>query len=392
MKKFFLNLGKQPLANKYLKKFVSKQKKYQLKVYFNTKNKLVSISKRIPSKIMFNSKYPYRSSMSYTMRSSFKNLSQEIKKRFNPRILLEIGSNDGALISNFNKNKAIGVEPCKNLAKITQKKNYVVYDKYWNFNLSNKIKKKFKSIDLIYSANTLTHISNLKNVFKSINHLLSKKGILIIEDPSLLECLKKNSYDQFYNEHIYLFSAISVKNLLNNFDLEKFDLKNLPTHGGSLRFYIKRKANKDLKISNRLNKQIQNEIKFGLDKFTTYKQFSINVIKSKIKLLKILNQIVKTKKTIIGYGATAKAVTVLNYCDINNDLIPFFTDTTPDKINNYMPGKKIKIIKYKKNILRKFDYAFLGAWNFKKEIISKEKEFIKKGGKFITHVPKPRII
>ena len=391
MKKFFLNLGKQPLANKYLKKFVPKQKKYQLKVYFNTKTKLVSISKRIPSQIMFNSKYPYRSSMSYTMRASFKNLSQEIKKRFNPRILLEIGSNDGALISNFDKNKAIGVEPCKNLAKITQKKDYVTYDKYWNFNLSTKIKKKFKSIDLIYSANTLTHISNLKNVFKSINHLLSKKGILIIEDPSLLECLKKNSYDQFYNEHIYLFSAISVKNLLSNFDLEIFDLKNLPTHGGSLRFYIKRKANKDLKISNRLNKQIQNEIKFGLDKFTTYKQFSINVIKSKIKLLKILNQIVKTKKTIIGYGATAKAVTVLNYCDINNDLIPFFTDTTPDKINNYMPGKKIKIIKYKKNILRKFDYAFLGAWNFKKEIISKEKEFIKKGGKFITHVPKPKI-
>ena len=391
MKRFFLNLGKQPLANKYLKNFVSKQKKYQLKVYFNTKTKLVSISKRIPSQIMFNSKYPYRSSMSYTMRSSFKNLSQEIKKRFNPRILLEIGSNDGALISNFDKNKAIGVEPCKNLAKITQKKNYVTYDKYWNFNLSTKIKKKFKSIDLIYSANTLTHISNLKNVFRSINNLLSKKGILIIEDPSLLECLKKNSYDQFYNEHIYLFSAISVKNLLNNFDLEIFDLKNLPTHGGSLRFYIKRKANKDLKISNRLNKQIQNEIKFGLDKFTTYKQFSINVIKSKIKLLKILNKIVKTKKTIIGYGATAKAVTVLNYCDINNDLIPFFTDTTPDKINNYMPGKKIKIIKYKKNILRKFDYAFLGAWNFKKEIISKEKEFIKKGGKFITHVPKPKI-
>ena len=122
MKRFFLNLGKQPLANKYLKNFVSKQKKYQLKVYFNTKTKLVSISKRIPSQIMFNSKYPYRSSMSYTMRSSFKNLSQEIKKRFNPRILLEIGSNDGALISNFDKNKAIGVEPCKNLAKITQKK------------------------------------------------------------------------------------------------------------------------------------------------------------------------------------------------------------------------------------------------------------------------------
>ena len=391
MNKFFLDLGKQPLANNYHRYFKKNQIKYNLKLFFNTKNKMVSISKRIPSEKMFTNNYPYRSSMSKTMTNSFYNLSIEIKKKFNPKKVLEIGSNDGALIKNFDKSKVIGVEPCNNLAKITSKKGYLTYNKYWNYKLAKKLKKKHGELDLIYSANTLTHISNLNDVFKSIAYLLSKNGILIVEDPSLLECVKKVSYDQFYNEHIYLFSAISVKNLLSNFDLEIFDLKNLPTHGGSLRFYIKRKANKDLKISNRLNKQIQNEIKFGLDKFTTYKQFSINVIKSKIKLLKILNQIVKTKKTIIGYGATAKAVTVLNYCDINNDLIPFFTDTTPDKINNYMPGKKIKIIKYKKNILRKFDYAFLGAWNFKKEIISKEKEFIKKGGKFITHVPKPKI-
>ena len=391
MNKFFLDLGKQPLANNYHSYFKKNQIKYNLKLFFNTKNKMVSISKRIPSEKMFTNNYPYRSSMSKTMTNSFYNLSIEIKKKFNPKKVLEIGSNDGALIKNFDKSKVIGVEPCNNLAKITSKKGYLTYNKYWNYKLAKKLKKKHGELDLIYSANTLTHISNLNDVFKSIAYLLSKNGILIVEDPSLLECVKKVSYDQFYNEHIYLFSAISVKNLLSNFDLEIFDLKNLPTHGGSLRFYIKRKANKDLKISNRLNKQIQNEIKFGLDKFTTYKQFSINVIKSKIKLLKILNKIVKTKKTIIGYGATAKAVTVLNYCDINNDLIPFFTDTTPDKINNYMPGKKIKIIKYKKNILRKFDYAFLGAWNFKKEIISKEKEFIKKGGKFITHVPKPKI-
>ena len=122
MKKFFLDLGLQPLANKYLKEFKSNQIKYKLKIYFNTKSKLISISKRIPSKIMFDAKYPYRSSMSNTMRKSFKDLASEIKKRFNPRILLEIGSNDGALILNFNKNNVIGVEPCKNLAKITKKK------------------------------------------------------------------------------------------------------------------------------------------------------------------------------------------------------------------------------------------------------------------------------
>ena len=392
MNKFFLNLGKQPLANNFLTKFSPKQPTYNLKLYFNTKTKMVSISKRIPSSIMFNSKYPYRSSMSATMRNSFKKLSDEIKKRFNPNLLLEIGSNDGALIKNFDKNKVIGVEPCKNLAKITKKIDYKTFDKYWDFELAKKIKREFKSVDVIYSANTITHISNLDNVFKSICHILAENGVVIIEDPSLLQCLKKNSYDQFYNEHIYLFSTLSVRNLLSKFSLEIFDIKNLKTHGGSLRYYIKRKKNKKIKISINLKKQINRELKAGLDNFSTYKNFTNRVTKSKQRILKILNNIKERNKKVLGYGATAKAVTVLNYCNINSDLIQNFTDTTPEKINRYMPGKNIKILQYKKNLLKNFDYVFLGAWNFKKEIVNKESKFIKKGLKFITHIPTPKIL
>ncbi|MDA7445577.1 class I SAM-dependent methyltransferase [Candidatus Pelagibacter ubique] len=392
MNKFFLDLGVQPLANNFLKKYSAKQPKYNLKLYFNTKSKMVSISKRIPSSVMFNSKYPYRSSMSSTMRTSFKKLSDEIKKRFNPNLLLEIGSNDGALITHFDKKKVIGIEPCKNLAKITKKQKYLTYDNYWDFKLASKIKKKFQNVDLIYSANTITHISNLNDVFKSINLILSKKGILIIEDPSLLECINKNSYDQFYNEHIYVFSAIALKNLLKRFDLEIFDIKNLPTHGGSLRYFIKRKKNKKFNIKVSVKKQIYKEIENGLDKFSSYKHFAININKSKSLFLEILNKIKKNNKKIIGYGATAKSVTVLNYCNIDNNLIKNFTDTTPEKINTFLPGKNIKILKYKKNILNGYDYAFLGAWNFRREIINKEKKYVKKGLKFITHVPFPRIL
>ena len=392
MNKFFLDLGNQPLANNYLSFFKNKQVKYNLKLFFNTKNKMVSISKRIPSKKMFTNNYPYRSSVSKTMRNSFYKLSLEIKKKIKPNKILEIGSNDGALIKNFSKKVAIGVEPCNNLAKITSKNGFVTYNKYWNYNLAKKLKKKHKKIDLIYSANTLTHISNLNDVFKSIYHVLSDNGVLIIEDPSLLECIKKNSYDQFYNEHIYLFSTISVKNLLNKFNLEIFDIKNLSTHGGSLRYYIKKKRNKYFKISKKVKKQIQREMKYKLHKFQTYKKFSKNTQKSKTDLIKILNELKKKGKKIIGYGATAKAVTILNYCNINNDLIPHFLDITPEKINHFMPGKNIKIIKYKKNILNRYDFAFLGAWNFKNEIYNKEKNFLKRGGKFIIHVPYPRII
>mgnify|MGYP001359345326 FL=1 len=391
MKNFFLNLGKQPLANKYLKTFKKNQIKYDLKLYFDTKSKLVSISKRIPSKVMFNDEYPYRSSMSKTMQKSFNELSKKIKKKFKPRLILEIGSNDGVLIKNFQKKSVIGVEPCKNLAQFTIKKGFKIYDSYWTRKLSKKIKYNHGEFDLIYSANTLTHISNLKDVFSSISYILSDNGVLIVEDPSLLECIKKNSYDQFYNEHIYLFSAISVSLFLKPFNLAIFDIKNLDIHGGSLRYYIKKVTNKKLTISNNVSKQIKKEKKFGLNKLSTYKKFANKAYVSKNKLLKILNELKNENKKIIGYGATAKAVTILNFCNIDCHLIQNFVDTTPEKINRYMPGKNIKIIKYQPDILKNVDYAFLGAWNFKKEILLKEKKFLKKGGKFITHIPLPRI-
>ena len=391
MNKKFLDLGNQPLANNYLSKFKKKQIKYKLKLFFNTKSKMVSISKRIPSEMMFTNNYPYRSSMSKTMQNSFYELSLEIKKKFKPKKILEIGSNDGALIKNFNKSEAIGIEPCRNLAQITKKMGYVTYNNYWSHELAKKIRLKNEKIDLIYSANTLTHISDLNEVFKSISYLLSSNGILIIEDPSLLECIKKNSYDQFYNEHIYLFSAISVNSLLKKFNLEIFNIKNLETHGGSLRYYIKRVINKKITISRNIKIQIKKEMIFGLHKFSTFKKFSQKVEKSKVKLLSILNILKNKKKLVLGYGATAKAVTILNYCNINNDLICNFVDTTPEKINRYMPGKNIKILKYNPKILDKYHYVFLGAWNFKKEILNKEKRFLKNGGKFITHVPVPKI-
>ena len=391
MNKFFLDLGQQPLANNYLKKYQQNQTRYNLKLYFNQKNKLVSISKRIPSNKMFDNKYPYKSSMSKTMRNAFKDLSKEIKKKFNPQLLLEIGSNDGTLLKNFDKKKAIGVEPCSNLAKITSKLGYKTFSEYWDMSLSNKIKKKYDKVDLIYSANTITHISNLETVFKSITNVLSNDGILIIEDPSLLECIKKVSYDQFYNEHIYVFSALAVKNILKKHNLEIFDIKNLTTHGGSIRYYVKKVKNFKIKIKSSVKKQISREINFGLNNFNTYNKFANKVIKSKIKLLNIFNKIKSNNKIIIGYGATAKATTVLNYCKIDEKIIKFFVDTTPDKSNKLMPGKKIKILKYNQKLLENVDYIFLGAWNFKKEILSKEKKFKKRGGKFITHIPKPYV-
>ena len=134
MIKKFLDLGYQPLANSYVlqKNLNNKEKNFKLEVGFNTKNYLVSILKTVSKEKMFNKDYPYKSSESYTMRKSFKDLAKMIKKKFKPKFIIEIGSNDGAFITNFNSNSVIGVEPCKNLAQITKGKKYTTYAEYWN--------------------------------------------------------------------------------------------------------------------------------------------------------------------------------------------------------------------------------------------------------------------
>ena len=389
----FLDLGTQPLANNYLKfkDLNKKEKKYRLKVGVNPKTKLVSINKPISSKLMFNDKYPYRSSMSKTMIKSFKDLSKLIKKVYSPSKILEIGSNDGSFIKNFSKNKVIGIEPCANVEKITKKLGYNTYSEFWNDRTAKKIIKKNGKVDLVYSANTISHIEDLDNVLKAVNIILNDDGILIIEDPSLLECLKKNTYDQFYNEHIYVFSLIGLEKILNKNDLEIFDIQNLKIHGGSNRYFIKKKIS-NKKISKNVKINRNKEINYGLNKISTYKAFAQRVKNSKKKLKKIFVKINLENKKIIGYGVTAKSTTILNYCKIDNKFISYFVDTTMDKQNKYTPGTKIPINRYSGSIEKDVDYIFLGAWNFKDEIFKKEKNFIKRGGKFIIHTPFPKII
>ena len=396
MIKKFLDLGMQPLANKYLtKKDINKKNKelfYHLEVGFNSKTKLVSILNTVPSKKMFDDNYPYRSSMSRTMILSFKKLAKNLINTYNPNSILEIGSNDGSLIRNFSKKKVICVEPCKNLAKITRKIGYKTYASFWNMQLAKKIKSKIKNVDLIYSANTLSHINNLNSVFRSIAYVLSDDGILVVEDPSLLECLINVSYDQFYNEHIYVFSLLSINNLIKKYKLEVFNIEKLNTHGGSLRYYIKKISNNKFKIHKKVKMQLNRELSYGINKYSTYIKFKNKVESSKRKLKQIFLNLKKKNKKIIGYGATAKSSTVLNYCNIKNETLDYFLDTTPHKARKYMPGSHIYIKNYNKTLLNKVDYVFLGAWNFKEEIFKKEKQYIKNGGKFITHVPIPRIV
>ncbi len=394
MKKNFLNLGNQPIANSFLSSIsrssLKKEYFYKLIICFNTKNFLVSVKDPVNPKIQYTDQYAHRASESQTMREAFRKIAIKLQKRFKPKKVMEIGSNDGVFLKNFPKKKVVAVEPCKNLANLTKKK-FKTYPFFWNKKLSKKILNENSKIDLIFSSNTISHIPNLKETFQAIYDILSNKGVLVIEDPSLSSIIKINSYDQFYDEHVYVFSALSIKNIVEEFNLKLFDIEKISNHGGSLRYYVC-KQEKNYKLSSRLKKILKDETKLGLNNFKTFKKFANRVYKSKKKLVALLKRLKKENKKIISYGATYKSTTVFNYCKIGTEYFSYITDTTKNKQGKFTPGMHIPILPPEKGFNESVDYAYLGAWNFKKEIMKKEKKFIKRGGKFITHVPDVRIV
>ena len=203
----FLDLGKQPITNNFLiKKNPKNEFFYSLKLIFHKGSKLVSLAKFVPPKKMFNERYAHRASASKTMSLAYSKLAKSIKKRFKPKSILEIGSNDGVFIKHFKKIKNLGVEPCKNLASITKQAGLKTYDEFWTQKIAKKIVNQNGKVDVIYSANTISHIHNLNETFKAIDYTLHENGVFILEDPSLVEVLKNKSYDQFYDEHAYVFS------------------------------------------------------------------------------------------------------------------------------------------------------------------------------------------
>lgn len=389
MKKEFLNLGKQPIANGFLyEKDIPNEFFYDLKVGFDNKTKLITHMEYVDPPLMFNDNYSYRGSMSKTMVNHFKEFSNLFENK--DIKVLEIGSNDGVFLKNWDSQKTIAVEPCGNFAKETNDLGYKTYAEFWTLDLSNRIKETHGTMDLIFAANCICHIPDLDQTFKAIHNLLGDKGIFVFEDPSLAQMINNNSYDQIYDEHPHIFSVIALNNLLKQNNLKIIKVDNTSVHGGSNRIWVVKNTN-----STNPDKSVKNNIEFekvlGLDKIATFKKFAKKVEQSKKDLIDLLNRCKKQNKKVISYGATSKSTTIFNYCGIKSDLIHYIIDTTPEKIGKLAPGSHIPIIS-SNGIDKDVDIAYLGAWNFATEIMNKESDFINKGGKFITHVPLVKFI
>jgi len=393
MFKEFLDLGRHPIANAFLQKEdFDNEFLFDLKVCWDDDSKLVSIKNFVEPERIFNEDYPYNTSNSFPMIKHFFDTAEMLNKRFEPKNVLEIGSNSGPFIENFSKLDSICVEPCDNFAKVTGDMGYKTYTEFWTTELSKKIKEESGKKDLIYAANCICHIHDLDDAFSAVRDLLTDDGVFVFEDPSLLRILERGSYDQIYDEHPHIFSVTALDNILKRNGLVIFDVDNLSVHGGSNRIYAKKpNIPSNNTISGNVLQNLRKEDEFGINSFETYEVFAKRVQFSKEELLRCLGNLRHNGKKIMCIGATAKSTTVFNYCRIGTDLIDVITDTTIDKQHTFAPGSHIPILPPDEVDLNDYDYIFLGAWNFKDVIMKNEEEFVNNGGKFITHVPEVTI-
>ena len=384
----FMTFGKMPIANGFLnKEDFEKEFFFEMKVGFCEDLSLFQILEHPKPEMMFNEKYPFYTSSSNFMINHFKLYADWIKKNYlkNSKKLIEIGSNDGTFLKNFENLdiETIGFEPSKNVSDVANKQGINSICQFFNQNNLLNLNKYKNTIDVICAANVICHIPDLKDLFKTVDYSLSKNGVFIFEEPYLGSMFNKISYDQIYDEHIYIFSATAINNICKLFDLELIDIIAQETHGGSMRYVCGRK--KIHEINPIVDKKIEEEDKNELNIIKSCLKFKSDCEKSKKNLRDKINNIKEKNKKICGYAATSKSTTILNYCDIGTDSIDYICDTTKEKIGKYSPGKHIpiKAMDYFYNNIP--DVAFLFAWNHKKEIFKKEKKF-SENGEWIAHV------
>ena len=385
----FMSFGKMPIANGFLKaEQFEKEFFFDMEVGFSEDVSLFQLKDHPSPEQMFNERYPFFTSSSEYMKLHFSEYAKFIKKNYlkNNSKIIEIGSNDGTFLKNFKDNNLdfIGFEPSANVAKMAIKQGIKTKNSFFNTETIKSIKEFTNNTDVIFAANVICHIPNLVDLIKAVEKLLSNKGVFIFEEPYLGSMYEKTSYDQIYDEHIFMFSGTSIQKIFDLFDMELIDLIKQPTHGGSMRYIVARK-NKFSKTKNMI--KILDEEKFkNLDNFQFCKEFKNNCENSKKKLNNLLLNFKAEGKKIAGYAATSKSTTVLNYCNINNKIIDYICDTTEEKIGKYSPGMHIPIVPVKHFRDNYPDIAYLFAWNHKKEIFEKEKEFKSKNGKWISHI------
>ena len=382
-----IDMGHMPIANDLKKSKDNKCNLFPLEVLLCEDCKLFQLSVRINPQSIF-SDYVYHSSYSSSWLAHAKNFANKVKNDIDfsqNNFIMEIASNDGYLLKNFDKSKfkILGLEPAENVADIARKNNIPTEAIFFNEDNATYLKNKYGKPKLIIANNVLAHVPDIKDFLRALDIVSAKETFISIEFPSVVNLIQDFQFDTIYHEHFTYLSLNTIENLINKLNLKVFRVEKLDTHGGSIRLWLAKKSN-DIKIQKNVHLERSKELKSKIFDSETLKLFSRECFKRKDRFNNFLNEEKNKNLKIYAYGAAAKGISFLNFCGDNCKKILGVFDKNEMKQGCYIPGLNIEILDPKHINEIKPDYIIILPWNLKKEI-KKDLSFISNwGGKLIS--------
>jgi methylation protein EvaC len=354
---------------------------------------LFQIVEQPAPEVMFHAAYPYFTGTSRVMADHFRGLADSLRSRWLAEVadpfVVEIGSNDGTLLSNFAAAgiRHLGIEPSASVAEAARARGCTVQETFFGTETARQVRAKHGAADVIVGANVIAHIPAINEIGAGVAALLKDTGVFVFEVVYLGDVIRNIAFDQIYDEHVFTYSAGAVQTVFGRHGLELIDVTHLPTiHGGSMRYTLAPRGSRPVGAA--VDACIADETAQGLSQPATYAAFRANCEGIRADLRALLGQLKGKGARIAGYGATGKSATLLNYCGITSQDLEFIQDSTPIKQGKLTPGTHIPIRSPAYFAENMPDYALLLAWNHRTEIEAKEQVFRARGGKWILYVPR----
>jgi hypothetical protein len=390
-----LNLGKQVLTGVFPSNTKQKISTGNLGLVFCKNCNLLQLSESFDRNEMYGINYGYQSSLNPTMVEHLKSKAIKLQKISNLSygdIIIDIGSNDGTFLSFFNKKLIlIGIDPTISKFKDHYNKKIIKIANFFSENLLRKYLSR-KKAKLITSIAMFYDLEDPLSFAKEIYNCLDNDGLWHFEQSYMPSMIKNTSYDTICHEHLEYYSLKSVKYILDRADFKIIDIQLNKVNGGSFSITVAKKNSKKFDKSNLIDWLLKKEDLYKFNNIETIRLFASNVFKHKKLFKDLILNLNDMGKKVFGYGASTKGNVILQFCDINNKLIPYIVDVNPYKRNKYTPGTNIKIINDLDLKKKKFNYLVVLPWHFRDFIIQKEKKYIKKGCKIIFPLPDIEII
>jgi SAM-dependent methyltransferase len=352
---------------------------------------LAQIDYVVDPNVLFFPDYPYRSGITQSLVCYLQDIAKTIVNTYDIEkgaLVIDIGSNDGTLLQGF-KNygmKVLGIEPT-NIAFIANNNGIQTLNDFYSEDINKTIIQEHGKASVVTATNMFAHVNNLGELMRGVSGLLVDGGIFLTESHYLLNILETVQYDSIYHEHLKYYSLKSITKLFNYYDFTVTDAEKIPNYGGSIRVVARR--GKGFIITDRLKRLLEKEDKASLDKLETYYKFKDDAVQSKLNLQKLLIKLRSEGKRVPGVGCPGRASTLLNYCNVDPELMPYIAEQSEClKLGMSLPGKHIPIIDEKTLLEENPEYCIMLSWHYAEAII---KNLRKKGLKSKIILPLPKL-